>query len=897
MSDPARPSPDALLRQADRDSGRGRLKIFLGAAPGVGKTYEMLAAAQRRRAEGGDVTVGIVETHGRAETAALLDGLEVIPRRKIEYKGRMLEEMDLDALLARRPALALVDELAHSNAPGSRHPKRSMDVDELLAAGIDVWTTLNIQHLESLNDVVARITRIRVRETVPDSILDRANEIELVDLTPDDLMQRLREGKVYVGKTAARALDHYFSPGNLTALRELALRRTAQSVDAQLLDHMQAHAISGPWAAGDRVLVCVTRAGTGAALVRYGRRLAERLRAPWTALHVETAAHLRLSEADRDGIADSLRFAERLGAQAVTIPGQDVAADILAYAREHNATHIVAGKPTGRRWLGRLRRSVAEELIAGADDIPVHVVGAARRAQREPSAPTPRRAIAPLPYLASTGIVALAVLIGLGLQYVLAVGSISLVFLTAVLVSAATFGLWPSLYACLVSVLAYNFFFLPPLYTFTIADPENVVALFFFLATALIAGNLASGVRAQALAARQRARTTDQLYQFSRKLAGIVTMDDLLWATAYQVAAMLKLRVVLLLPEGEGIAVRAGYPPEDLLDEGDLAAAMWCWRNNLPAGRGADTLPGARRLFLPLRTGRGPVGVLGIDRDDSEAPREGPLLEPEQQRLLDALADQAAVAIERVNLAEDVDRSRLLAETERLRSALLTSISHDLRTPLAAILGSASSLESYHALLDDAARRELLATIREEAERLNRFVGNLLDMTRLESGALAPMLEATDLGEAVGAVLGRAARVLAEHRVEMDLAPDLPLLPLDPVLFEQVLFNLLDNAAKYAPPGTTVRLRAWHEAQGAGNGVVRLQVIDEGPGIPDEALERVFDKFHRVPGGDRQRAGTGLGLAICRGFVEAMGGSIQAANRSDRPGAVFTVTLSTEPRR
>ncbi len=905
-----RPSPEALLKQAARDSGRGRLKIFLGAAPGVGKTYEMLASAQARRREGTDIVVGLVETHGRAETAALLEGLQVLPRRRVEYRGNTLEEMDLDALLARRPALALVDELAHSNAPGSRHPKRYMDVDELLEAGIDVWTTLNIQHVESLNDVVAHITRIRVRETVPDGVLDRADEIEVIDLTPDDLMQRLREGKVYVAQTASRALGHYFSPGNLTALRELALRRTAQRVDAQLLDHMQAHAISGPWPAGDRVLVAISGGGNAAALVRYGRRAGERLRAPWTALHVETASRAELSEAARSSVTDALRLAERLGGEAVTIPGHDVAGDILSFARERNFSHLVIGKPALRGVFTWLRGSITTALIARAGDISVHVVGSSeRKPARAPAGPAvltqPARA---WPYLASTGCVAAAVLLGLALQQVLTASNISLVFLTAVLIAAASFGLWPSLYACLGSVLAYNFFFLPPVYTFTIADPENVVALFFFLIAALIASNLAAGMRAQALAARGRAGTTEELYRFSRKLAGILDMDDLLWATAYQVATMLKVRVVLLLPQGkangesggEGIAVRAGYPPEDELDAADLAAAAWCWKNNREAGRGADTLPGAPRLFLPLRTGSGSVGVLGINREGGAADAVRPLLAPDQRRLLDALADQAAVAIERINLAADVDRTRLLAETERLRSALLTSISHDLRTPLAAILGAASGLESYHALLDEAGRRDLLATIRDEAERLNRFVGNLLDMTRLESGALAPRLEAADLGEMVGAALARAGRVLADHRVEIDLAPDLPLLKIDPVLFEQVLFNLLDNAAKYAPEGSTVTLRAWHETgpgtAGQGRGrLVRLQVIDEGPGLPEDALELVFDKFRRIPGGDRQRAGTGLGLAICRGFVEAMGGSVVAANRRDRSGAVFTVTLPVQP--
>jgi two-component system sensor histidine kinase KdpD len=881
-----RPSPEALLRTVHAE-GRGRLKIFLGAAPGVGKTYEMLSTARARQHDGVDVVVGIVETHGRAETEALLAGLTVLPRRVEDYKGHPIEEMDLDALLARHPALALVDELAHRNAPGSRHPKRYLDVQELLAAGIDVFTTMNIQHVESLNDVVAQITRIRVRETVPDSIIDGADDVEMIDLTPEDLLARLRDGKVYLPKTAKRAMSHYFSPGNLTALRELALRRTAQSVDVQLLDHMQAHAIPGPWSAGDKVLVCITRRGAGEALVRAGRRLAGGLRAPWAALHVETPRSLRLPEAERDHIAESMRMAERLGAETVTIPGRNVAADILAYARENNFSHIVLGNPGHGRWLGLLRGSVVADVVAGAGDIPVHIAGHIAE-PRHARTPLPRERLEARPYAVSTALVAGATSIGFVLQQFLGLTSISLVFLTAVLAAAAAFGRLPSLYASLLAVLAYNFFFLPPLYTFTVADPENVVTLFFFFVVAGITSNLSSRMREQALAARQRARTTEDLYQFSRKLAGVASRDDVLWATAYQVASMLKMRVVLLLPEGESVAVQAGYPPEDELDEADLAAAKWCWQHNREAGRGADTLPGAKRLFLPLRTGRGPVGVVGIDSD-----RPGALLTPDQRRLLDALTDQAAIAIERVTLADDVDRARLEAETERLRAALLTSISHDLRTPLAAILGAATSLESYGALLDPATRKDLLRTIQDEAERLNRFVGNLLDMTRLESGALAPRREPADLGEVIGSALARAGKVLADRHITLELAPDLPLAELDVVLFEQVLFNLLDNVGKYTPAGSTVTLRAWHETVVAGQGRMCLQVIDEGPGIPPDALERIFDKFYRLHGPDHQPAGTGLGLSICRGFVRAMGGDITAANRQDRSGAVFTISLPT----
>lgn len=892
----ARPSPEALLRQAEREE-RGRLKLFLGAAPGVGKTFEMLMTAQAKRRDGLDIVVGVVETHGRAETEALVAGLEVIPRRPVPYKGRLLEEMDLDAILNRRPRVALVDELAHSNAPGSRHAKRYLDVEELLAAGIDVYTTLNIQHVESLNDVVAKITRVRVRETVPDSIIDRADDIEVIDITPDDLIQRLREGKVYVPRTAERAIRHYFSAGNLTALRELALRLTAQRVDDQLLTHMQAHAIAGPWAAGERLLVCVNEHPGCAAVVRYARRQAERLRAHWTAIHVETTHALRLSEVERDRIADALRLVEKLGGEAVTVPGRDVADTVVDYARSNNVAHIVIAKSSRPRWAELLHGSVASALIRRAGDISVHVIAGDSGDPIPPKTvrTEPRRAAAFewWPFLAATGYAAAALAVGKVLQQVLDVSNVALVFLTAVLTSAVTGGLLPSLYASLVCVLAFNYFFLPPLYTFSITEPENIVALFFFAVVALIASNLTARVRAQAVAARRRAKTTEDLYRFSRKLAGVVTMDDLLWATAYQIAAMLKVHVVLLLPVGNRVEVRAGYPPEDILEDADLAAATWAWENNRPAGRGADTLPGAKWLFLPMRTGRGAVGVVGIDTG-LPGGRPGTLLTPDERRLLDALVDQAALAVERVNLAEDVDRARLAAETERLRSALLTSVSHDLRTPLASILGSATSLTSYGPMLDEEARRDLAATIQEEAERLNRFIANLLDMTRLESGAIRPRTSPVDLAELVGSALERAGKILAGHRVEVDLASDLPMLELDAVLFEQVLFNLLDNAAKYAPAGSRIDVTARRV-----NGQVRIVVQDEGDGIPRADVERIFDKFYRVHAQDRQRAGTGLGLAICRGFVEAMGGTVVAGNRTDRSGAVFTLTLpaAVEPAR
>lgn len=880
----ARPSPDALLETAARET-RGRLKIFLGAAPGVGKTYEMLMSGRARLGDGTDVVIGVVETHGRRETQALVEGFEVIPRKAVDYKGRALDEMDLDAIIARRPKLVLVDELAHTNAPGSRHPKRYLDVQELLSQGIDVYTTLNIQHVESLNDVVAQITRITVRETVPDVIIDRADDVEIIDLTPDDLIKRLHEGKVYVPTTARRAIENYFSRGNLTALRELALRRTAQRVDEQLLTHMQAHAIEGPWAAGDRVLVAVDEHPRSASLVRFARRQADRLRCPWAALHVETSRSANLGDADKDRLAATMRLAEQLGGEAVTIPGQSVAEDIVRHAGTHNFTHIVIGKPSKPRWRELFEGSVTHDLIRQAGNISVHVTSGAEQdaalAARDVRTAAQRRGLDPRPYLVATLHVTGALAFGFALDTFLDVRSIALVFLMAVLTSAVTLGLWPALYASVLSSLAYNFFFLPPLYTLTIADPESVVALIFFLVVAVIASNLTGRVQRQAAAARERARMTEDLYLFSKKLAGTGTLDDVLWATAFQIASMLKVRVVLLLPEDGTIAVKAGYPPDDTLVDADIAAAKWAWEHNRAAGRGADTLPGAKRLYLPLRTGRMAVGVVGLDND-----RQGPILTPEQQRLFDALADQAAVAIERIQLVADVDRARLAVEADRLRSALLTSISHDLKTPLAGIMGAAGALRDFGGSLPEEGRVELVSTVVDESERLNRFIANLLDMTKIESGAMEPNYALHFAGDIVGSALRRAAKITARHRTEVDMPAELPMLKIDPVLFEQVLFNLLDNASKYAPEGSLIRIRGWSD-----HGSVVLQVMDEGPGIPQADLERIFDTFYRVRKGDHVRAGTGLGLSICRGFVEAMGGTIVASNRGDRPGAVFTITM------
>jgi two-component system sensor histidine kinase KdpD len=884
-----RPSPDALLEAARREESRaGKLKIFVGAAPGVGKTYEMLQTARARIKDGYDVVVGVVETHGRRETEALLDGLEVVPRRRVKYKDQSLDEMDIDAIIARRPQIVLVDELAHTNAPGSRHPKRYLDVEELLSGGINVYTTVNIQHIESLNDVVAQITHVRVRETVPDSVFDNADAVELVDLTPADLIQRLKEGKVYVPKQAERALEHFFAPANLTALRELALRRTADRVDEQLLSEMQARAISGPWAAGERILVCISEDPRAAGLVRYAKRLADRLHGPWVALYVEGRRSLQLSEEQRDRVADTLRLAESLGGEAVTVPsvGRRIADDVIGYAQSSNVTQIIIGKSTRSRWFEILNGSVVHDLVRRSGNISVHVIAGDTLANE----PVPRKTVAaaerarsldPRPYLAALVAVGLALGAGIAIRPWLGIENVDLVFLTAVVGVAVRYGLLPSLAASVAASLCYNFFFLPPIYTFTIADPTNVAAFFFFIAMAIIVSNVAARVRVQAVTAISRARTTESLYSFSRKLAGVGTIDDVLWATAYQTALMLKVRVVLLLPENGSIAVKAGYPPEDMLDDADLAAAKWAWQNDRPAGRSSDTLPGAKRLFLPMRTGRGAVGVVGIDSD-----KAGPMLTPDDRRLLDALIDQGALSIERVRLVEDMDRVQRTVETDRLRTALLTSISHDLKTPLAAVLGSAGTLRDLADKLTEAEKLDLLTTIIDESERLNRFIANLLDMTKLESGAIVPNAAPHDVGEIVGSALRRAAKILSRHKVELELGANLPMLQLDAVLFEQVLFNLLDNAAKYAPDGSAIRIQGWQETD-----AVYLQILDEGGGIPAKDLERIFDKFYRAQKADHVRAGTGLGLAISRGFVEAMHGTVTAGNRTDHSGAVFTIRL------
>jgi two-component system, OmpR family, sensor histidine kinase KdpD len=870
---------------------RAHLKIFLGSAPGVGKTFAMLEAAQVRRQEGVDVVAGIIETHTRPETAELSAGIDVLPRRQVEYRGRTLQELDLDTLLARQPSLALVDELAHSNAPGSRHPKRYLDIQEILDAGIDVYTTVNIQHLESLNDVVAQITGVRVRETIPDWLLERADEVEVIDLSPEALLQRLREGKVYVPDQVEEATRRFFRPGNLSALRELALRRTAERVDDQMQTYMQAHAIPGPWPAGELIMVCISANPMSAQLVRAARRMAERRRARWLAAYVETPAHYRLSDAERDQVARTLRLAEQLGAEVVRIPGANVAPDLVHFARSRNVTELIIGKSLRSRWHELWRGSIVHDVIRRSGKIDVYVITGETEAWPGPARPRGSQIVRDLgAYAVSTLLVAAIALLAKILQSFLPLPDLSIIFLAAVLISALRWGLGPSIYTAFLSVLSYDYFFVYPVHTLSVASPEDLLALVAFLGVAALTSNLAARIRAQADASRQRENRTAALYALSQQVARAADLESVLQAVVGQVDQILNVLALVLLPQGDQVVVAAASHPDTTLNDHEQAAAMWAWQRGQPAGRASDTLAGVDWLFLPLITAHGTVGVLGVQPRPALVggiPGEtGSELAPDERRLLEALAGQAAVAIERANLALGMAQARVLTETERLRTALLSSISHDLRTPLASIIGAVTSLLDYGTVYDEAARGELLATIQEEAERLDHFVGNLLDMTRLESGALQLKREWVEPEDLIGAALARLAARLSQHHILVDVQPRLPLIQVDFVLMEQVLVNLLDNAARYAPAETTIYVTA-RQADGA----VVMEVADQGPGVPPDDLERIFDKFYRVRHGDSQSAGTGLGLSICRGFVEAHGGCIVAQARTDGPGTIFMIEL------
>jgi len=864
-----RPSPEAMLALARREeatSGLGRLKIFLGAAPGVGKTYAMLSAARHATAEGRNLVVGVVETHGRAETEALLAGLRVLPRRAVEDNGHTVMEFDLDAALAARPNLLLVDELAHSNPVACRHPKRYLDVTELLDAGIDVWTTMNIQHLESLADVVSRITGVVVRERVPDVVLERADEIVVVDITPVDLIQRLKEGKVYLPDNAKRAIDNFFKPANLTALRELALRRTADQVDGKMVTLLRENEIEGPWPSSERILVCIGGDDRSETVVRAASRLAQGLKASLAAVHLERAGAETTNPAHLKRIDDVLRLARRLGAETTRLSVQDMAGELLRYARRENITQIVMGR-SGANRLARLRgQSLSDAVLNRAHDIAVHVVtqDAPRARQGFRVVNWPRGPLAG--YITAVACVAGAVATGALLRSWFSLPDLSMLFLTAVLLCALTRGVAPAITAAVLSFLAYNFFFVPPAYSFSIAEPQEFFALIIFLIVAVFTGGLAGRVREQAEAIRRRSISTQRLYEFSRKLAAAGSIDDLLYLIASKLAAAIDGAALVLMPEAGELAIKSSWPPEDQLGAAEWAAARWSADHREAAGQQTTTLPNALYQFRPLATSLGVHGAVGL------APQSGMgRLPAEDQRVLEAMLDQAALAIERAQLARETARAHALVESERLRSALLSSISHDLRTPLSAIVGSVTSLRTLGPKMSKADQDDLLAAIEEEAGRLSRFVANLLDMTRLEAGALDLTRDWMDIGDALRAAAERARRSFLRRDVELRLASDLPPVRGDTKLLEQVVFNLLDNADKYADQGTPTTVTAQRD----GADVV-LAVVDQGAGIPVQDLERVFEKFYRVAKGDGRAPGTGLGLSIGRGIIEAMGGRIFA---------------------
>ncbi len=885
MESDTRPEPDALLAEAARE-GRGKLKIFLGAAPGVGKTYAMLEAARRRLAEGTAVVAGVIETHGRAETEAMLRDLPVVPRRPVFYRGRILSELDVDALIARRPALALIDELAHTNAPESRHEKRWQDVEDVLAAGIDVYTTLNVQHIETLNDTVARITGVRVRETVPDRILEAADEIELIDLPPEELLARLREGKVYVADQAARAVQNFFAKGNLTALRELAMRAAADRVDAQLRAHMALNAIPGPWPAQERILVCINESPGARDAIRVAKRSADRARAGWIALSVTSSRAEALSDEEKDRVAAALRLAERLGAELATLEAEhDVALEILEFARRRNVRRIVLGRPRPAGWTGwLLRDNVARDLMRRGADFEITLTAAQQEKGNDAGATGLRFA---MPgdlqgYVAAAGAVAVATILSTAIETVFPITSLSLIYMTAVIVIAARFGLGPAFAASTLGFLAYNFVFTDPRFTFQIVRQGEVLTLGLFLVVSILTGNLAARLRARVIAQRAIVDRTNKLYDFSRRVAVAASFDDVVWAAVSHVANTLECQTVLLAADTFGVlGVVGGFPPEDQLGVRDMSAATYCWERGEPAGRGSGTLPTARWLFLPVRTAERRLGVIGIAYEDERS------FAPGDRRLLEALVDQIALAMERIRLTEDLEETRLASETERLRAALLSSVSHDLRTPLVSIIGAAGSLAQPAAGLTEAGRITLAETIREEGERLDRYIQNLLDMTRLGHGALKPRLLPVDLAELVGAARHRLRGPLREHRLMIDLPADMVPVRADAILTEQVIVNILDNAAKYAAPGTTVHITARIDGTKA-----VLSIADQGPGIPAGSADKVFDMFYRADGGDRQLAGTGLGLAICKGLIEAQGGWVRAeAVNADGTGTRILVAL------
>ena len=876
-----RPDPELLLDQMRMDAERsreGQLKIFFGAAPGVGKTYAMLEAAHQKISEGVNVVVGLVETHGRKETEALLERLEILPLRRVEYRGAILKEFDIDAALARKPSIILVDELAHSNAEGSRHKKRWQDIYELLGAGITVYTTLNVQHLESLNDVVAQITSINVRETVPDFLLDRADEIELIDLPPNDLLQRLAEGKVYVAELAVQARRNFFRKGNLLALRELALRRTAEQVDVQMQDYRRIKGVKDVWPAAERILVCVGPSPFAVRLIRAAKRMAAGLRADWIAVNVEAPGKVQPSEKDIKGLAENMRLAESLGAETVVLSGHKASEEILNYARSRNVTKIIVGKPTHPRWKDKLFGSMLDEIVRGSGDIDVNVISGDITAPSRVSQPKTAPSKTPAKeWITSIFGVALCTVIAVLMLPYFTLVDIAMVYILGVVVVASRTGNAPSLLASLLSVAAFDFFFVPPYYTFAVNDVKYFVTFIVMFIVAFVTSKLTLRVREQAESARRRERSTAALYRLSRELTREREIERLSTVSINHISEVFSSEAVVLVPDQwDRLTCAVTCTGTFIVDEKEMSVAQWAFDHSQKAGSGTDTLSGAKAFYIPLVSTSKTVGVIGVMPGPSVS-----FYDSEQVHSLESFATQTAIAIERAILAEEAQQAILRAETEMLRNTLLSSVSHDLRTPLAAITGAASTILENDSSLSQSDRHELTLTIYEEAEHLNQIIRNVLDMTRLESGAIKVKKEWQSIEEIVGAVLNRLADKLKDRPVSIRLQKDLPLVPFDPLLLEQVLMNLLVNAIKYTPPQSKIDISAvvkGHE--------VLVELADRGPGIPSEDADRIFEKFVRGP----STGGIGLGLTICRAIVAAHGGRIWAENRPGG-GAVFRFTL------
>ncbi|TAM52684.1 MAG: DUF4118 domain-containing protein [Paraburkholderia sp.] len=897
-----RPDPDALLDKIARDEKkrrRGRLKVFFGASAGVGKTFAMLQAARRRREEGVDVVVGIVETHGRQETQALLAGLETIAPATIAYRERKLDEFDVDAALARKPELILVDELAHSNVQGSRHLKRWQDVHELLDAGIDVYTTVNVQHLETLNDVVGQITGIRVRETIPDRVFDLADEVTLVDLPAEELLDRLREGKVYLPHQAEHAVRNFFRKGNLIALRELALRRTADRVDAQMREYRADQSIERIWQARERIIVCVGAGPESTALVRAGARLATSLKADWLAVYVETPKLQRLPDTLRKRTLDALKLATELGAETVTLQGQEATPTLIAYARMRNVSKLVVGAASTSGWRGWLRRSTGERLVRAARDMDVTLVnsGAVREgAERDEAVPR-------LPWTGASGkhssVASYAYAFGIcaAITFVasffvdrISLTNLVMLYLLGTVFAAAKLGRGPGLMFSFLGVGAFDFFFVPPRMSFTVSDTQYLLTFAVMLVTSLTISNLTASLRRQAQIATLRERRTGAMFEMARELGAALTTAQIIEVGTRHVAEMLQARVAILLPDSaEKVKQKVEHPDEALtLDASavDLDIAQWVYDQQKNAGHGTDTLPAAAALYLPLKAPMRTRGVIAI-----LSPHMEELEIPEQRRMIDTFAAQIALALERVHYVEIAQDALVNMESERLRNSLLSAISHDLRTPLTSIVGFASMLAERPSgeTGNSAPARELAEAIHDEALRMTGVVTNLLDMARLQAGSMRLNRQWSSIEEVVGSALSACRRTLAGRPIETRVPHDLPLVRLDAVLVERLFVNLLENASKYTPAGSPIAIVAQTITTAAGR-FVKIQVQDSGPGLPAGSESRLFEKFTR---GEKESAkpGIGLGLAICRAIVEAHQGEIGAVNRFEANGAVAGATF------